>query len=941
MLCPNCRADNPQGTRSCSSCGSVLAGTESTGTVQMEVSGGAPSAIPANRMQAAGVLSPPPDDTVQMSMAAATARARYADPIHLEPGTPLGPRYRIEALLGEGGMGAVYKAHDNELGRTVALKLVRPELARNPSIIERFKRELLLASRISHKNILRIHDLGDVNGVKFITMAYVEGRDLAAIQESGRMPLSRALEIARQLSAALEAAHNEGVVHRDLKPQNILVDEAGVIYVSDFGLAKSIEAEEVAMTRPGQVLGTPRYMSPEQVEAKAADHRSDLYSFGLILYELVTGAIPFPGASALQMMYQRVIEQPKNPRLINPEVPDYVASIILRCLEKDPARRYQHAREILADLDAGRAPARTISIQLPKPDRRWWKPGAVAVLVITLAGAGGYWLRHSAVPGSSTTGGAAPTASAQAYLAVLPLALEGNGQALSYAADGIREALSAKLSGLHNVYVASSSAVDSARNLKGAERIARALGVSLLVSGTFRAEGDRIAVSLAMDDIRNRKQLWKQEFSGLTQDLLTIEDEMYSKLVVALNVERNNDEMARGAMRPTEDMGAYELYLRSRSILRGPKTAKSITSAISLFNRATQKDPSFALAYAGLADASLDMQKLTSDSFWAERALGAANQAERLNENLPEAHLAQGSAYLATGKTAEAVAELRRALELEPNSDEALRRLANALLAARRQPEAIRAFQDAIRVNPYYWMNYNELGAAYFQMGENEKAVETFRRVTALEPERASGYLNLGVVYYRQGKWNESAPQFRKAIELQPSPRAYSNLGVVYFYLGRYQDAAQMFDEAAKMNPNDYLVIGNLADSYRWLKDRAQAADAYQRAIGLAYKAYAVNPRNAALMGSLALYYAKSGQMTRARDFIRRARTIKPDDGGLRYNQAVIEAMDGQAPQALESLRGALEKGYPMQEAMRDPELEALRADAKFRQIVQVTRAGK
>ncbi len=275
-------------------------------------------------------------------------------------------------------MGKVYKAYDKELDRIVALKLVRSELASDPGSMQRFKQELLLASKISHKNILRIHDLGDVEGTKFISMTYVEGEDLDdVLRREGRLPLDRAIAIAKKLCGALEAAQSEGVAHRDLKPRNILIDRADNVYISDFGLAKSLEANASAMTRTGEILGTPRYMSPEQAEALPTDHRSDLYSFGLIFYEMVTGEVPFRGDSMMQMMFQRVTQPPRNPQLVVPDLPDSITAIIMRCLEKDLPRRYQSAGEILRDLEAGSA-TRAPEGSPPRHRRRGYPAGAAA-----------------------------------------------------------------------------------------------------------------------------------------------------------------------------------------------------------------------------------------------------------------------------------------------------------------------------------------------------------------------------------------------------------------------------------------------------------------------------------------------------------------------------------------------------------------------------------
>src|SRR5262245_15434847 len=277
---------------------------------------------------------------------------------HIVPqgGSQFGTRYQIICKLGEGGMGTVYKAIDNDLNRTVALKVVRPTLTDDPKIIQRFKQELLLASKISHKNILRIHDLGEHRGMKFISMAFIDGDDLAHIlKQHGRLSMDRSVHIAGQLCSALQAAESEGIVHRDLKPSNVLLDRADNVYVSDFGLAKSLESDE-AITQVGQYLGTPRYMSPEQAAAKSTDHRSDIYSLGLILYEMVTGDVPFHADSLWHLLQQRLHEKPNSPKLLNAELPGYLSNLILKCLEVNPADRYQHAQEVLHDLQQELAP---------------------------------------------------------------------------------------------------------------------------------------------------------------------------------------------------------------------------------------------------------------------------------------------------------------------------------------------------------------------------------------------------------------------------------------------------------------------------------------------------------------------------------------------------------------------------------------------------------
>ena len=855
----------------------------------------------------------------------------------------LGTRYRVEKLLGQGGMGQVYKAYDKELGRIVALKVLRPEFAADPTAKERFKQELLLASKVSQKNILRIHDLGEADGLKFISMAFIEGEDLHQVLERcGRLPVERAVSIVGQLCEALRAAHAEGVVHRDLKPQNILIGAGDHVYVSDFGLAKSLEASVTGMTHPGTVLGTPRYMAPEQVEGGKVDHRTDLYAVGLILHEMVTGEAPFSADSAMGEMFRRVKETPKDARVANPEVPEYLAKVILRCLEKEPDHRYQSAEEILSDLRLEKASsaARSLRVPLPSYGRRSWfiMSGLAAAVALALGllflGIPGLRERLTHLVGDTAASRGAASSGKEKFVAILPFRVVGEDTSLGYLADGLVDGLSAKLFAMKEVRLASTAATEKIDPRQPQEKIARELGITLLIRGTIQAGGGKIDVVVNLDDVAGRRRILSQEFSGVRQDLLTMEDQIYNKLLDALALKPGAGELAHGALHPTENVEAYDLYLRGRNAIHGGWNPKNVQTALEDYEQALQKDPTFALAYTGLADAYLAMYYNQKNGAWTQRALAAGLQARRLDENLPEAHFSLGEIYRVTGKTAESLAELKRALERAPNSDEGYRRLGQAYLHSGRKDEALQAHLKAIELNPYYWLNYYALGQAYSHLGDNEKALSAFHKVVELDPENAAGYDNLGITYFAEGKLNDSIPFFKKALELRPFPDTYSNLGVVHFYLKQYGESAKMFEKAVQLKPTDQLFVGNLGDAYRWSGQSEKANDAYDKAIELALNALKVNPRDAATMGYLALYYAKRGRPGEAIQMIHHARAIDANSVDLMSQEAVVQTLAGRRVDALRTLREALQKGYAPADARNEPEFNKLREQPDFDKLL-------
>ncbi|MGA8142993.1 MAG: protein kinase [Candidatus Acidiferrales bacterium] len=861
----------------------------------------------------------------------------------LAPGSDFGTRYRIEALLGQGGMGRVYKAYDKDLDRTVALKVVRHGVMGETDALKRFKQELILASKISHKNILRIHDMGEVGDTKFITMAYVEGQDLYGIlKENPKLPIERVLKFATALAEALAAAHAEGVIHRDLKPQNILVNKDDQIFVSDFGLAKSFEEGAQGMTKTGAFLGTPRYMSPEQVEGKPADQRSDLYSYGLMLYEMAVGDVPFTGESTLKVMYQRIQEKPKNPKLINPTLPSWFVRVIMRCLERDPAARYQSAYEILADLQGSRGSAsgsHTVQIQIPEFAQRSWAWVVAGVVFLLLLAFAIPPVRHLILGGGTAVGKGAtgiPPLSQGKFVAILPFRVLGDDQSLGYVAEGLNEALSAKLFQLKDLRLASETAVARVSEKDPIEKTARALGVNLVVQGMIQGSTDKMAIILSLIDVADGgKKLWSQQFTGVPKDLLTLEDQISGQLVTALDVKPSNEELARTAERPTDNVDAYDLFLRGRQALRGPEPVTAAQSAIDYFQQSIQKDPGFALAYTGLASACLTMYHEKKDAFWAQKALGAAQRAEQLKDTLPEVHFSLGTVYLRTGKTAQAIVELKRGLQLSPNSDEGYLRLGKAYMDGGQKDDAIATYKKAIEVNPYYWGNRIALGNAYFSIGDTEKALEEYKRVTELEPGNVSGWDNLGNAYLRLGRYEESIPAYKKSIELTPTWSAYNNLGYVNLLLGRFPDAVQMSEKAVELGPNQELAVGNLADAYRGSGQKDKANATYDKAIALAFQELQVNPQSTAALEDLALYYAKKGEAARGTEFIQRARGIDQKDVELIYAEATVELLANKQSDALRSLREAFSKGYSVKQAQQDPEFAKLKDTPEFKALVK------
>ncbi|MBN2170352.1 MAG: tetratricopeptide repeat protein [Candidatus Krumholzibacteriota bacterium] len=841
-------------------------------------------------------------------------------------------RFQILERLGEGGMGVVYRARDTRLGRQVALKFLHAGALADAAVAERFEREARAAAALDHPGICTVHDLVEAGGHHFLVMCLLEGETLEARLARGPLTADEAAALGRRLARALAAAHAAGVVHRDLKPGNVMLS-GGEAVVMDFGLARILD--DAPLTRPGVPAGTAAYMAPEQARGETAAPASDLWALGVILYEALAGRRPFTAPNLPALLRAICEEDPPPLASLRAGLPPALTGLVARCLSRDPDARptTAEAEHILADLEAGDL-ARTVASHPPVGGARRG-PGRVLRVALVAATLGAAVLLMD--PGLRC--GPAPLApGGEKHVAVLGLANLSPVEGDRCLCDGLVEFLSNRLAQLETsggalrVIPRAVLAGQGVTDPRGAAR----LGANLVVTGSFQREGERVRLTLdLLCPARGRiRRPGVVEAAGA--GAFDLQDRALAELVRMLELELGDSRgwMAGGA--GVHGGRAVEACLRGRGRLQGledlsPAAALAcVDSARVLFERAAADAPDWAPAHASLGEACWRRYELTGEAAWAERARAAVERALDLEERDTEILRAAGLVHAGTGRTLEAVDDFRRALALDSLDATARRHLARCYGVLGDDARAEAAYRQALSLRPDDWIAHEDLGRHFYRRGRFDEAAASFREVIRLTPENPRGWSNLGGMYLLQGRVTESREAFERSLALAPTFAAWSNLGVLHDREGRYGEAAGCYHEALALRGHDYRLWGNLASAQLKLGDEPAARASYGRAVERGEEALGVNPGDAGLMVLLAGYRRTLGETEAAALLLRRATALAPEDVEVLYQAGHTYEQMGRRELALEMIGRALERGYPLAAVERSVWLRDLRADPRY-----------
>jgi Flp pilus assembly protein TadD/TolB-like protein len=864
----------------------------------------------------------------------------------LAAGTHLGP-YEILSPLGAGGMGEVYEAQDERLKRVVAIKVLPEAFAGDPARVRSLEREAQMLAAVNHSSIATVHGFEEAAGVHYIVMELVPGLTLAEVLLEGPIPMTEALALAGQIAEGLSVAHESGVLHRDLKPSNIKVTPNGRVKILDLGLAKLAEAcsfdagaadaptVTAGQSASGHMFGTPSFMSPEQARGWETDRRTDIWAFGCVLFEMLSGRRAFPGKTIPDIVVA-VLERDPDWTALPAETPPRVSELLRRCLEKNPNNRLRDAGDIHLEIQRviqeGDRTQRKPQVLASALQRRW-RPITAIVAFAFLVGA---WvlLRSS--------GQARLSIPDRKQLAVLPfkgLTLERGGSSsgvstLSLMGVGLAEALSKRLEGLPGVQlVKPEEIIREAQREPGDLAAARAVGANLVVTGSLRREDGSLQVDYFLGDAHDRSHALPPTHSFVIpmSDLLASLDKLADSVARGLGYA---GAARHTAIPPGLDPNEQAQYLTALGLLHQEEPS-SLEKALQLLRALAKERPKSALVQAALARVYLSLYWFTPDRAHIDQALAAANEALDLDPGLVDVEITIGQSLLAAERPEDSLKVFRGALVSNPNDVEALRGFAQASHTVGDDGEAEAALRKALELQPFSVKASNQLGALLFEKGRYQEAVEAFRRVTVFAPESFYAFNNLAGALTMNCALSEAMEAFRKARKLAPNdPTALSNLGMTELWTGRSKEAVATLELAVKSAPADFMIEGNLGDAYGLVGDTTKSQEAYGRAVALARTQLVVNPKDVTALCSVATGLAKTGHAAEAVEEMRRALALMANDPAVLSEAAVVNALAGRDAEALDGLRQAVAAGYCREIIARQPEFARFAGDPTFQAIV-------
>jgi serine/threonine protein kinase/tetratricopeptide (TPR) repeat protein len=797
-LCPKCKAENQDESKFCNECGTQITGSEK---------------------------------------ASAHTETLEAPKEELTTGATFAGRYQIIEELGKGGMGKVYKVLDKEVKAKIALKLIKPEIASDKKTIERFRNELKTARDISHKNICRMYDLNKEESSFFITMEYVSGEDLKSlIRRVGRLDSATAIKTAKQVCEGLTEAHRLGVIHRDLKPSNIMIDENGDARIMDFGIARSLKGKSI--TGSGVLIGTPEYMSPEQVEGKDVDHRSDIYSLGVNLYEMVTGKIPFEGDTPLSIAHKQKYEAPQIPNEINPQIPDDLSRVIMKCLEKDKEKRYQSTEELSSELV-------NIEKEIPTTDKVVPTKKPITSKEITVT----FGLKKILVPALVFVGiiivgvivwqlipkqEATSTLMTKPSIAVLPFEDHSSQKDQEVLCDGMTNEIIVKLTRLQDWKVINRNTMGQYKNTtKDIKEIGEELDVETVLLGTVQKEGDDIRVTGQLVNVVDRSNIWSNTYSQKLETVFEIQSDIAGNIVRALQVKLTPEEGQKIKKKPTENVEAYQFYSQGRW-LWDKRDKESLFEAIKYFEKAIEIDPNYARAYVGLADVYIVLPwYVTISPLEAySKAKDYIFKALDIDETIAEAYASLGGIKEQIDfDWEEAEANYKKCIELNPSYATGHFWYSLHLSARGRHDEAIAEINLALELDPLSLIINSNVGQAYYRARLYEQAILQHQKTLELYPKSAAVINEYARTLLEVGRLDEAVTEYQKAVELSEElPEYLSKLAHTYAVMGKRSEAENIIHSLIERAGREYVSPYWLGATYVALGEKDLALECLEKA---------------------------------------------------------------------------------------------------------------